>query len=166
MESSKQVAEEVLRSLRRILKRVSAHSKSLSANVGLTLPQLLCLKAIGELSEGDDELSLAEASQAVQLSAPTVSRIIDRLERAGLVVRVRAKRDRRKVKLGLTEAGRELYANLPVPLQDEFMSRLMKLEAEERAGLLSSLQRITELMDADELDAAPILQTGDSLRDV
>mgnify|MGYP003676217167 CR=1 FL=1 len=165
MDSSKQVAEEVLRALRRILRRVSAHSKSLSANVGLTLPQLLCLKTIGELSEGDSDLSLAEASQAVQLSAPTVSRIVDRLERAGLVVRARAVRDRRKVRLGLTDAGRELYADLPVPLQDEFMTRLMKLEVDERAGLLRSLQRITELMDADELDAAPILQLGDSLRD-
>ena len=145
----------MLRAIRQIIRRVSSHSKELSREMGLTLPQLLCLRAIGE-SEGE-EVTVSTVAAEVQLSAPTVSRIIDRLERAQLVVRERRARDRRKVCLTLTPAGLERFQNLPVPLQERFLSRLGKLPAQKRMELLRSLQLVTELMDATDIDAAPML---------
>lgn len=120
----------------------------------------MCLKAIGELEEDHDEITVAMVGKRVQLSAATVSRIIDRLVRADLVARERTAKDRRKVCLSLTDAGAERFGTLPVPLQERFVERLMQLDESERIELLTALRRITTLMDATNLEAAPLLAPG------
>lgn len=159
-----ELAHNVLRAIRRIVRRVSEHSKYLSREVGLTLPQLMCLKAVGELTVDGDEVTVAMVSERVQLSAATVSRVIERLVQAGLVLRERRAQDRRKVCLSLTDAGRGRFVVLPTPLQDRFVHRLLALDPAERQSLLGALERITELMDAENLDAAPMLAPGDDIK--
>lgn len=149
------ISEDVLRAIRRIVRRVSEHSRFLSREVGLTVPQLLVLRAIGTLE--DEEVTLAIVSREVQLSPATVSRIIDRLERAGLVLRERRASDRRKVCLSLTPAGMDRFETLPTPLQETFVARLAGLSPRQRTTLLRSLERVIDLMEAEDLDAAPIL---------
>ncbi|MDH5492810.1 MAG: MarR family winged helix-turn-helix transcriptional regulator [Myxococcales bacterium] len=160
-----EIAHEVLRAIRQVVRRISEHSKYLSREAGLTVPQLMCLKAIGDLEEDTDEITVAMVGRQVQLSAATVSRIVDRLARAELVVRERRSKDRRRVCLSLTPAGLDRFQTLPTPLQEKFVERLCALPEDERRTILSSLHRITELMDARELDAAPILTPGASVRD-
>ena len=104
-EEDAEIAHEVLRTIRQIVRKISEHSKSLYREVGLTVPQLMCLKAIGELDEEHDEVTVVMVAKRLQLSAATVSRIIDRLTRAQLVVRERRSKDRRKVCLSLTPRG-------------------------------------------------------------
>lgn len=139
---------EILRSIRRIVRRVSDHSRALSRGVGLTVPQLLCLKAVGDATE--DEVTPVLLSRRVQLTPATVSGILDRLERDGFLVRSRRSRDRRKVCLTLTERGRQVYAQLPAPVQQNFMHRLLALQEPERAGLLASLHRVVDLMEGTQ----------------
>ncbi|GMV41837.1 MAG: MarR family transcriptional regulator [Myxococcales bacterium] len=150
---------EILRSIRRIIRKVSDHSRMMSREVGLTVPQLLCLKAVGDAQE--DEVTPALVSQRVHLSPATVSGILDRLERDGLVVRERRSRDRRKVCLSMTPRGAELFTHLPTPLQDAFLRRLSRLDATERVALLDALQRVVDLMEAGDIDASPILTTDE-----
>ena len=128
------------------------------------MPQLMCLKAIGELEEHEEEITVAMVSERVQLAAATASRILDRLVRAGLVERERRLSDRRRVCLSLTAAGAERFQTLPAPLQDRFVERLSELPEREREQLLRSLHRVAELMDANELDAAPMLTPGEDVR--
>jgi len=151
----------VLTAIRQIVRRVSEHSKHLSKDVGLTVPQLVCLKAIGEAGP-DDPLTVAGLAKGVQLSPATVSRIVDRLVRAGLVSRERGTADRRLVWLRLTEEGDARFDSLPRPLQDEFMQRLEALPDEEREELVVALQRIADLMGASSLEVSPILVAGDA----
>lgn len=162
------LAHEILRSLRRIVRRVSKHSKLLSREAGLTVPQLVCLKAVGELEEafaGDkEEITVARVSAEVHLSPATVSRIVDRLVRADLVTRVRAASDRRRVCLSLTPAGLDRFQTLPIPLQERFVRRLAELPESERRQLMEALHTITEMMDAADLDAAPLLTAGDDIK--
>jgi len=158
------IAHDLLRAIRRIVRRIAEHSKYLSSAYGLTVPQLMCLKAIGELEAEGAEITVAAVAAAVQLSPATVSRILDRLVRGGLVSRVRAEDDRRKVLLSLTAAGMERYDTLPRPLQEEFVERLMALDPDERQQLLRSVLRINELMEATDLDAAPVLHPGEDMR--
>ena len=149
---------DILRAVRRIVRRVSEHSRDLSRHAGLTVPQLLVLKAIGELEA--DRPTVRRVSDQVQLTAATVSRIIDRLERAQLVQRERQTRDRRKVCLSLTPAGLDRYNTLPTPLQDRFLHRLASIPAAERRALLAALDRVVEMMEAEDMDAAPMLTPG------
>lgn len=45
-------------------------------------------------------------------------------------------------------------------LQDEFMRKLSRLAEWEKTMILSSLQRITSILDVETMEAAPILTTG------
>lgn len=152
----------MLRAIRRIVRRVSEHSRNLSREAGLTVPQLLCLKAIG--ARDGEQVTVNMVGKAVSLSPATVSRIVDRLERGGLVIRERTAKDRRKVCLSLTPAGYERYQTLPKPLQDRFVERIEALGDAESARLLSALHRVVELMEAEDLDASPMLTPGDDLK--
>lgn len=163
MATDQQIAHDVLRSIRQIVRRISEHSKTLSREVGLTVPQLMCLKAVGELLEAQEETTVAAVAARVGLSAPTVSRIVDRLVRAGLVDRERGVQDRRRVVLTLTSTGRLRFDALPIPLHEQFVSRFQQLPVDERQQLVTSLLRITQLMDASDLDAAPILSPGSEI---
>ncbi len=160
MNSSTDIADEVLTSIRQIVRRISEHSKYLTREVGLTVPQLMCLKAIGELEVREPEITVNMVGKRVQLAPATASRIIDRLVRSGLVTRERRSKDRRRVCLSLTPAGLERFQTLPMPLQEKFLQRLGSLPDDERQALLDALKRIVELMDAERLDAAPILTPG------
>lgn len=147
------------------MRRVSEYSKHLSVEVGLTVPQLMCLKAIGELEEaGEREITVIGVAQRVHLSAATVSRILDRLVRMELVTRERTAIDRRKVCLALTASGLERFQSLPIPLQEEFVARLTALPHEERVALLAALRRLSDLMQANDIDAAPVLHPGELTR--
>lgn len=153
-------ADEMLKLIRQMVRRISEHSKYLSREVGLTVPQLLCLKAVGELESQGADITVAMVGEQVQLSPATVSRVIDRLVRASLVVRERQEKDRRKVCLTLTAAGLERYGTLPTPLQEKFVEELMALPEGERANLLEAMRTVARLMNATELDAAPVLTPG------
>lgn len=150
-------SDDVLRAIRRIVRRISSHSHFLAREVGLTVPQLLCLKAVGELQDLKDEVTVASVAERVQLSAATTSRIMDRLERADLVMRKRTSRDRRRVCLSLTDPGHERFKTLPKPLQDRFVDRLASLDEVERRQILTSLEKVAHLMDAEKIDASPVL---------
>ena len=151
------LAHEVLSSLRQVFRRIAEHSKHLSRVAGLTVPQVVCLRTIGKLHEQGDEINVVQVARLVQLSSATVSRIIDRLERGGLVVRERRSADRRRVCLSLTATGAERYRTLPIPLQEDFLERFRALSDVERQDIFAALRRISELMDATEIDASPIL---------
>lgn len=152
------VGDAILRSLRQILRKVSEHSRFLSRSGGLTVPQFLCLRAIA--TSPGDELSVAEIAELVQLSSPTVSRIIDRLERAGYVQRKRRSDDRRKLSISLSRSGQERLAQLPLPLHERFVERLNRMDALDRDAIRLALDKLVLLLDASDIDAAPVLMPG------
>ena len=60
----------------------------------------------------------------------------------------------------LTESGAELLESAPTPLQDVFRSRFDALEPWEKSMIVASLQRVAAMMDAEKLDASPMLAVG------
>lgn len=149
--------DDILISLRRIMRAADLHSQELIKQSGLTTPQLLLLQGIG--LEGNP--STSTLARHVVVSQATVTRIIDRLERAGLVQRQKASTDKRVVNVCLTDAGRGKLDDAPELLQTEFLRKFRKLEDWEQHMLRSALMRIAKMMDADDLDAAPILLPGE-----
>lgn len=129
------------------------------------MPQVVCLRAIEKLAMPGVGITVAEISETVQLSPATVSRIVERLTSSGMVARERNTTDRRKVCISLTETGRGRLANLPPPLQETFLQRLDELELGQRKELLTSLRLLVDLMNAGELDAAPLLVPDEKVGD-
>ena len=86
--------------------------------------------------------------------------ILDRLEKRGLVQRTRDTEDRRRMTVTATDEGLGLLDAAPSPLQDRFRAEFSKLEEWEQTHMLATLQRIAAMMDAEELEASPVLTTG------
>ena len=148
--------EQILRAIRRIIRRTAEHSRQVALTTGLSVPQSLCLQFIGA-ARPNEEITVARVAEAVQLAPATVSRLLDRLEQAELVARERRSQDRRRVCLKLTSKGRKRLQKLPPMLQEHFTSRLEKLPKRKQIELLHALESIVELMEAVDLDAAPML---------
>lgn len=148
--------EEVLRSLRRIFHAVDAHSRRLARIHGLTEPQAICLNAVNRAGQ----LNPGQLARTVSLSPPTVTGILDRLERRGLIKRERTARDKRQVVVCLTGDGREILENSPPPLQERFTKRLMGLPVSRQRRIARSLDDVVRLMEAEHIDAAPLLARG------
>lgn len=148
--------DEVLIALRKIIRATDLYSRRLSKEAGLTAPQLLIMQAIAEA----DELTMGDIAGEVSLSQATVTTILDRLEKRDLLRRERGSTDKRRVYARLTEAGRQLLARAPTPLQEEFMEQFEQLHEWEQSLILSSLQRVATMMNAADLDASPVLDVG------
>jgi DNA-binding MarR family transcriptional regulator len=152
------IGDQVIVALRRVIRAVDLHSRALVESHGLTGPQALILKA---LQNGN--LSAGELAIRVSLSQGTVTDILNRLEQRGLIMRMRDTQDRRRVMVVATPAGLALLEQSPPLLQERFVQRFNNLQDWEQTQLLASLQRIAAMMDAEEIDAAPVLSSGSVL---
>ena len=152
----KQQIESVLIALRRLIRATDLHSRDLVKKTGLTTPQLLLLQSIKQ----NGEVSIRELALEISLSQATVTSILDRLENKKLVVRKRSTKDKRIVHAHLTAAGKKIIAKSPPPLQDNFTKQFTNLEDWEKNMIIASLQRVATMMDAEKIDAAPMLDVG------
>lgn len=154
-------ADSILRAVRGIVRSVTIHSKRLLRETGMTLPQVLCLRAIGTASQAAEDVNAAQVARSVQLSPATVTGIIDRLERGELIERERDTADRRKVYLRLTPKGQEWLGSLPSSLQDRAAERLNSLSSERRRRILDTLNEVLQIMEAEDIETSPILVPGE-----
>jgi DNA-binding MarR family transcriptional regulator len=150
--------DRVLISLRQIIRAIDLHSKRLERDFGLTGPQLLVLQQLS----GHEKLTAGVIAREISLSQPTVTSILDRLERKGLLRRERSQDDKRKVMLIMTSSGRHVLKRAPALMQESFIKAFNELEDWEQTLILSSLQRISGMMNAADLDAAPLLDSSDA----
>ncbi|WP_222711467.1 MarR family winged helix-turn-helix transcriptional regulator [Parahaliea aestuarii] len=148
--------DEVLVALRRVIRATDLHSKHLAKTTGLTAPQILLLQSIRDKGE----VTIGELATDVSLSQATVTSILDRLEKRELIFRERSKTDKRKVHAYLTDQGMEMLKSAPLPLQAQFTRQFGDLQEWEQTMIISSLQRIAQMMDAQHIDASPVLDIG------
>ncbi|MFN8610264.1 MAG: MarR family winged helix-turn-helix transcriptional regulator [Vulcanimicrobiota bacterium] len=148
--------EEILTSIRRIVRAIELYSHSLVSQVGLTSPQLSVLKSVARLSPATP----TAIARQLSLSQPTVSGILERLQAKNLVERIQTNGDKRMHSYALTGQARDQMATSPPLLQESFLHRLGHLQDWERSMLLSALQRVANLMDVESLDLHPSLHNG------
>jgi DNA-binding MarR family transcriptional regulator len=153
-----QLSHQVLVALRRIIRATDLYSRHLLREYGVTGPQLLVLRAVGQ----HGERSSSALARDISVSLPTVVDIAARLESRGLVVRQRSARDKRQVVASLTKDGRRLLEAAPPPLQESFTRQLADLNEWEQTQMLSVLQRIVAMMEAEELPSGPIVAPGNT----
>ncbi|MGD8326802.1 MAG: MarR family transcriptional regulator [Sphingomonadales bacterium] len=149
--------DDILIALRRITRAIDLHSKNLVRSSGLTAPQILVLQSVRRHGKAKPSI----IAKDILLSQATVTSILDRLEKAKLITRERSTDDRRIVEVLLTESGAQKLLAAPELLQSGFLREYRKLNDWERTQLTASLQRIATMMDAEDIDAAPILALGD-----
>ncbi len=154
-----ELEDHVLIALRRIIRATDLHSRALGKETGLTTPQLVVLRAIRDL----DSPTVTAIARSVSLSQATVTTILNRLEARGLLRRQRSEIDRRAVNVRLTAAGSALWEEAPELLQHSFTRRFKQLASWEQHTIVAALERVAAMMDAEELDAAPMLASGEAV---
>ena len=145
-----------LRALRRILRAADLGSRKLASATGLAPSHLLVLREIEQRGETTPSVLAA----ALQFGQATITNIVDRLEAGSLVTRQRSGQDKRQIILSVTDAGRSMIERAPDLLQTRFSERFADLPAWERAMILAALERLGELLGAETIDAAPLLDSG------
>jgi DNA-binding MarR family transcriptional regulator len=151
--------DQVLVSLRRIIRATDLHSRKLGKETGLTTPQLVVMRAIQQ----QERPVAKELARSVSLSQATITNILNRLESHELIHRARSKNDKRRINISLTPQGRTLLEAAPQPLQENFIERFGALKIWERHQLIASLERLASMMDAEHLDAAPLLTASEDM---
>ena len=156
IDGTKGICQQVLVSIRQVIQAIDLHSRYLLRNYGLSGPQLVILQELSKRGE----ISIGELARAISLGQATVTGILTRLEMRGLVTRRRCSEDKRRVLIRVTDACDRLLQSAPPLIQENFMEQFSSLLDWEQTMILSSLQRLVSMMDANTLKAAPILTTN------
>jgi DNA-binding MarR family transcriptional regulator len=128
--------------LRPILVRLARELRKETTHLGITGGQATLLWQISE----HPGIGLRALAELEGIRTPTVSGLVDRLERAGLLRRVRSEVDRRRVGLTITPAGRRLVAAVRERRTVWLAERLELLSSSERAAIEAALRPLAGLI--------------------
>jgi DNA-binding MarR family transcriptional regulator len=131
--------------LRPVLLRLARELRKETEQLGITARQATFLWLV-KRSPG---LSLAELAAEEGISAPAMSGHVDRLERAGLLERVRSDDDRRRVGLKLTVEGDRLMRSVRARRTTWLADRLKSLDASELDAIDAAVPALMKLVEVD-----------------
>jgi DNA-binding MarR family transcriptional regulator len=119
-------------------------TKGMASAFGLTGPQLTVIK----LLETFDNLSLSSLSERIRAQNSTVTGIIDRMEREGLVRRERSTVDRRVIHIRLSDKGQKLARQIQVEPMEIFRAALASLTPTDLRDLLRIMNKLQAFVRA------------------
>jgi DNA-binding MarR family transcriptional regulator len=135
-------ATELANELRPVLLRLARELRKETEQLGVTSRQVTLLWLI-RLNPG---MSLRELAAEERISAPALSGHVDRLEKAGLIARVRDEGDRRRVGLTLSEEGDKLLRRVRARRTTWLADRLRGLDDDELAALERAIEPLGRLL--------------------
>src|SRR5207249_7648830 len=110
------------------------------------------LHALGILAQ--DDLRMSELAARLDQAESTVTRMVDRMESAGLVQRRTSPPDRRCVVAELTPAGRRLAGELERSRRQFLAELLAALPADERRELVRLTAKVTDALRLREQEGS------------
>ncbi|MFO7801711.1 MAG: MarR family transcriptional regulator [Desulfovermiculus sp.] len=152
----KQAIQHIVTAIRQLVSSIHHNSSMLKKHYGLTGPQSEALRTL----EDDGPMSSASLSRRLYVTPSNVTGIIDRLEKKGLVERIRKPKDRRVSLITLTEKGRTLYQSLPASIEGKLISGLDDMDLEQVTKLHEEIYKILDILDADKYEPKVL---GDSV---
>lgn len=151
--------EEALIALRQISRATASDSRKLAKESGLAVSQLLTLQEISRVGS----ISPSRLAEQVSLSRGTMTIMLRKLEALGMISRAADQHDKRSYFVTLSEKGNAALAGAPTLLHEVFSLRFARLENWEQAQIISALERVAMMLEADAIEAAPILDASEEL---
>ncbi len=143
---------DILRGLRQVVKALEDSSRELYLEYGLTASQLWLLRIL----ESNGPLPAGTLARQLVIHPSTLTALAERLERRGLISRVREPGDRRFVRLRLTAAGAKLAARSPATPQGRLVQALEALPASRVRQLRAAVTDLVDALGAGALAATPM----------
>lgn len=141
---------ETLQKFRLIIGAVRQHSRALEAACGIGGAQVWMLATIAD----SPDITVTQLGQALSIHVSTASNLLDKLDRAGLVERLRGEDDRRVVRLRLTDKGRDIVTRAPQPLTGPVIDALEKIPVDALTRLDAELGNLIKQMNLPDQSAA------------
>ncbi len=154
--------DDSLIALRRIMRATELYGKELAQEAGLTAAQFRALQIVGE--KGWETPKAIAARMGV--SQATITALVDKLVGHGLVTRERSQTDRRQTNVTIAEAGSDVLDDAPDALQQLYVRNFEALEDWEQSQIVAVLERVASMLDAGDIDASPVLTTGEIKREI
>jgi DNA-binding MarR family transcriptional regulator len=133
---------EVLDAIRRIVQALRESSRLAESRVGLSGAQLFVLRTVAELPG----LSLNELAVRTRTHQSSVSAVVTRLAREGLVQKRTADGDARRIEIRLSPGGRRRLSRAPRTAQERLVATVDALPGAERACLAVTLEGLVRGM--------------------
>ena len=140
--------DHLVRLLRRFTMEVDRYLAAVGTDNEMHRTDLNALGAIMEASHAGEAMTPGRLSTQLQLSAPATSALLDRLESAGHVRRVRSTTDRRRVDLEITETALDVGRALFAPLATHLRPVIERYPAEQRALVAQFLSEVAQATHA------------------
>lgn len=150
-------ADDALIALRQISNATSSGSRKLAKAQAVSVSQYIAMQEINRVGT----LSPSQLAQRMSLSRGTITILMRKLEHRGLVERIPDSVDKRRHYFSLLDSGKQVLEDAPELLHEKFNRSFNGLEQWEQALIISALERVASLLDADELEVAPILDVGE-----
>ncbi len=103
------------------------------------------LKAMTALAE-DSLISMGCLCSMAKVKMPSLTEVVDRFEKQGILSRVRDNGDRRVVRVRFTEKGKKMHRAMLRRREEELQGVFGSLNREERADLVKALETVTALL--------------------
>ncbi len=144
---------EVMDGIRAVVRALRINTRAIEKQLGISLAQLWVLQILNDRpAESLNELAIATATHQ-----SSVSVVVRRLVERGLATRTTANRDKRRVRIELTDAGRALLAKAPATVQMSLVAGLRHLSADQRLELASLMREWLNSSGLDFNAAPPML---------
>lgn len=154
---------EIIIKMRQIVRSINLESKKIQKQYGVSIPQVLCLNFIKE--SANYQSTQREIRNYLNLNASTITGIINRLEKKGLIARLPKLGDKRVSNIALTADGQRLLEKLPPLLQDKLTAQLNELPYEKVSRIENALNDLIDLLNIKEIDASPVLTIEEKISD-
>ena len=153
---------DVLISIRKIIRAINLESKRIEKEYGISIPQLLCLDYLNK--KFDYQATSTELKKFLQLNASTVTGIIARLEKKGLVAKLpKDPDDKRVTHITITSAGAELLERKPLLMHEQLSTKLKDMPKTKLDDLRHSIDVLVDLMGVGKMEASPVITSEGNL---
>jgi len=155
---------EILIKIRKIVRSIDIESKKIQKEYGVSIPQVLCLNFLHKSTNYQSTQS--EIRKFLNLNSSTVSGIINRLEKKGLLARLPKLGDKRIVNIALTSTGDKLLNSIPSLLHEQLSKKLSKLDDNKLNKVEDSLDTLINLLEIEKIEASPLITLESDLEDI
>jgi DNA-binding MarR family transcriptional regulator len=149
-------ARAVLDSVRRLVQMLRVSARAAERAVGISGAQMFVLE---RLAAAKEPLSVGELAERTLTHQSSVSVVVQKLERAGLVARSRSDTDGRRIELSITPKARAVLRRAPPAAQDRIIDAVNAMPPARRKQLA---QLLSELAGTVGDDAPPPMMFEDS----
>ncbi len=153
---------DILIHIRKIVRALNLESKRIQKEYGVSIPQMLCISYLA----GNKDYTATHKAVAdfLNLNKSTVTGIIDRLEKKGMVARLPKTGDRRVSLITLTSKGFDILQHSPSLMHQQLSVNLKELPQHELEQMDFTLRRLINLLGIDETDASAIFTIEDPIQ--